>query len=158
MITIRPATTDDRQAIRTVIRESFLVSYVHFLPEERIELSLKNDRAGEIARDDGPDFTIAEVNGTPAGVMLLKDNFVEHLWAHPDFMGQGVGTALLEHAEREVRGRGHEQLALECFEKNTKSLGFYKSKGFVQERTYEAKDYMPGFYTCRMVKELRENS
>jgi len=155
MITIRSATAEDKQTIRNVIRESFLSSYVHFLPKERIEQSIRNDRAGEIARNEGHLFTIAEMNGTPAGVMLLKDNFVEQLFTHPDFMGVGVGSALLEHAENQAREKGHDRLTLNCFADNEKALAFYKAKGFTIEKSVEEKNHMPGIFNCTLAKNIQ---
>ncbi|WP_187170590.1 GNAT family N-acetyltransferase [Salidesulfovibrio onnuriiensis] len=154
MITLRPATAEDEQTIRTILRESFLDSYVHFMPREHIERSIRNDRAGEIARKQGLQFTIAETDGAPGGVMLLSGDFIEFLFTHPEHMGKGLGTALLESAEQRVREQGHKRLTLNCYKENHKAQDFYRSRGFVIEKTFEDKDSMPGIYNCFLAKQL----
>lgn len=154
MITLRPANRDDETTIREIIQTSFLDSYARFLPKEFIQKSLKNNRCAEIAREDGPRFTIAEVNGAPAGVMLAKGDHVEQLWIRPESMGKGIGSALLQAAEAQARKTGHARLTLDCFEKNENALGFYAARGFTVEKTYENKDSMPGIYNCFLTKPL----
>ncbi|BCS88186.1 GNAT family N-acetyltransferase [Pseudodesulfovibrio sediminis] len=154
MIAIRPATAEDQRVIRDIILQSLLASYAHFLPASFIDKTIENDRAGEIARNDGIRFAIAEQEAVPAGVMLLKENYVDHLWTHPNFMGQGVGSALLDHAAQVAAKAGHDRLTLDCFEKNVTALAFYRARGFALEKTYEAK-ILPGENACFLVKDLR---
>ncbi|AMK10836.1 GNAT family N-acetyltransferase [Pseudodesulfovibrio indicus] len=154
MIVLRPSLDGEEPLIEDIIRRSMLASYAHFLPADRFQRILDLDRPGTVARENGPNFLIAEVDGTPAGVMLLKGDYVDHLWAAPDFMGCGVGTALLAHAEELAAKAGHERLVLDCFEKNVNALAFYRARGFVVERTYDSTTYLAGEMTCRLGKDL----
>ena len=154
MIRIRSATAKDESLIASIIRASMLASYAHFLPAHQFQKVLDMDRPGQVARADAVLFVVAEVDAVPAGVMLLKGNYVDHLWAHPDFMGQGVGSVLLGHAERLAAEAGYDRLTLDCFKKNKKALAFYRARGFTLKSTYEANDYLPGEPTCSLVKDL----
>ncbi len=154
MITIRQTVAADATAIRDIIRESFMSSYVRFLPREFVHQTLKSGRFAEIARDDGQECVIGEVDGAPAGVLLLRGEYVEQLWIHPDHMGKGVGGALLRHAAVQAANNGHPCLTLNCFKRNANALGFYLAKGFVVDYEYTAKDYAPGERVCFMVKRL----
>jgi putative acetyltransferase len=56
----------------------------------------------------------------------LLGNLIGGLFTHPDHQGKGHGRALIEH----VRGR-FDPVLVEVFEANEKSIGFYRSCGFV---------------------------
>lgn len=154
MIFLRPALPGEVPLIETIIRRSMQASYAHFLPAHQFQRILDMDRPGTVARENAPDFLLAEWDGSPAGAMLLKGDYLDHLWAAPDFMGRGVGTALLAHAEELAAGAGHDRLVLDCFEKNAKALAFYHARGFAVERTYESTSYLTGEMVCRLGKDL----
>jgi ribosomal protein S18 acetylase RimI-like enzyme len=59
-------------------------------------------------------------------------------------MGQGVGSALLDHAVDRARRAGFDRLTLDCFEKNEKALAFYRARGFTVVRAYVADNYLAG--------------
>lgn len=154
MITIRQANAADEAIVRDIIRDSFLASYVLFLPESFTRKSLENDRFAEIAREDGCNCVLAEVDGAPAGVMLRKEDYIEQLWTHPCFMGRGVGSALLRHAAQQAAQAGHNRLTLNCFEKNARALNFYLSRGFTVDTIYTATEYAPGERVCFLIMQL----
>ena len=154
MIVLRPATHADEQLVADIILASMLASYARFLPAHRFQRILDMDRPGQVARTDAARFTVAEANGTPAGILLRKGDYVDHLWVRPEFMGQGVGSALLAHAEERAAKDGFDRLTLDCFEKNKKALAFYRNKGFRVTLTRDAAEYMPGENTCSLVKSL----
>lgn len=155
MIRIRSASAEDEPVIKEIILRSMLASYADFLPAHAFqEKILDADRPGVVARENAPHFHIAEAEGAPAGVILLKDTYVDHLWVHPDFMGRGIGSRLLKHAEKLARAADLDRLTLDCFVKNERAMAFYRARGFTVDDTYEAKHYMPGEYVCFMVKPL----
>jgi ribosomal protein S18 acetylase RimI-like enzyme len=154
MIRIRSATHADEGLVEEIIHASMLASYAHFLQAPLFQTILDQDRPGRVARDNAPRFSVAEADGVAAGIMLLKDNYVDHLWVRPEFMGMGIGSVLLEHAEERAGHAGFDRLILDCFEKNEKALAFYRTRGFTVERISDASEYLPGENACRLSKLL----
>ena len=69
---------------------------------------------------------VAEVDSAIAGVLVLSENSIEHLYVDPDWFAQGLGSALLERAKI-----GHpETLELWTFESNTGAQRFYERHAF----------------------------
>ena len=89
------------------------------------------------------DLFIAELNGSPAGCLLmwtLEDYFAHVRHAHVSVLavtraaeGCGVGRALMAHAERWARERGHARITLSVFEGNTRARALYERTGFAPE-------------------------
>jgi len=106
---------------------------------------------------------IAEVNSTPVGVIhvvVKKQETVKisPLIVSPDYRGSfGIGSMLLEHAERFARGVGARQLYCTVASPNKKALGFFLKKGF--HITGTAKDhYKQGINEHMLYKQLGEDS
>jgi putative acetyltransferase len=154
VIRIRPASAEDEACIAGIIRASMLASYAHFLPAHRFQKLLDMDRPAQVARENAPRFSLAEVDGVPAGTLLLTEEYVDHLWVRPEFMGHGVGGALLDHAADRAREAGLDRLTLNCLARNEKALFFYSAKGFTLDRVYVASDHLAGENVCFMVKPL----
>jgi GNAT superfamily N-acetyltransferase len=75
------------------------------------------------------EFQLAEVDGSVVGMAAIKegDDFLHHLYVHPDYQGQGIGAALLAWAV----GRRPEGIQLWCFQPNAGARRFYERHGFV---------------------------
>ena len=67
------------------------------------------------------------------------DGFLlDNVAVFPDRKGQGIGRALLVHAEQEARTRGHASLYLYTNEKMTENIAMYSRAGYVEyERRQE---------------------
>jgi ribosomal protein S18 acetylase RimI-like enzyme len=91
----------------------------------------------------GTQLFIAELEGRPAGCVLmwtLEDYFSQQWHAHVsviavtrDAEGRGVGRALMEHAERWARDRGHSSLTLSVFAGNQRAQALYERSGYTIE-------------------------
>ncbi|MGN8225047.1 GNAT family N-acetyltransferase [Gracilimonas sp. BCB1] len=71
----------------------------------------------------------------------------------PDYHGEGIGYALLNHAREVAIGKGAERISLEAYADDRKLIDWYKKAGF--ESTELLKDYYEdGKDALRMVWEL----
>lgn len=68
-----------------------------------------------------------DARGALTGFIGLDDNKVEMLFVDPAVKGQGIGRALLDHAQK-LKGR----LEVDVNEQNPLALSFYLKYGFVQ--------------------------
>lgn len=81
---------------------------------------------------DVRDLWLAEVDGHVAGFANLTGSWLDDLYVHPDFAGQGIGTGLLDV----IKGVSPEGFCLWVFETNIPARDFYQRHGLVElERT-----------------------
>lgn len=59
---------------------------------------------------------------------------VRNIYVAPDHRRQGIGTALLKDAERRLRDRGVDRLALEVMAENESARRFYQRHGYTPHR------------------------
>lgn len=82
------------------------------------------------------------VQGHLAGFISvwMPDSFIHHLFIHPEFQRQGVGTLLLEGLPQ----WGHIRYQLKCLTQNEGALAFYRKNGFtrVGSGVSESGDYL----------------
>lgn len=69
---------------------------------------------------------VAEASGIVAGVMADHDCWITMLYVHPNQVGTGIGSALINTAKSNM-----EFIRLWCFQKNTRARAFYERHGFV---------------------------
>jgi ribosomal protein S18 acetylase RimI-like enzyme len=63
---------------------------------------------------------------------------VDNLYVVPDARGDGVGSALLDHAEAQLRERGADALAVEALWDNEGARRLYRNRGYHRHRvTFE---------------------
>jgi ribosomal protein S18 acetylase RimI-like enzyme len=88
---------------------------------------------------------IAQVDGAPAGFLLLLDSlpdevtgedqsFVAYMAVEPELRARGVGAALLARAEDEARRAGVPYISLMVTEENAAARALYERAGYVVER------------------------
>ena len=148
MIAIRAATPHDRAFVLGLADRLADFAHPPWRSEEEI---VGGDRralaeAFDTATADHALF-VAERNGTPAGCLLmwtLEDYFSGERHAHVSVIattreaeGQGVGRALMAHAEQWARERGHSRITLSVFEANRRAQQLYERSGYqVEMRRY----------------------
>lgn len=122
-MTLRPAQPEDASALADIIITARLTMPYVPLDEEGARNFFTNVAPTLYT------FHLATVDSKPAGVAAIKegDDFLHHLYIHPDFHRQGLGTALLNWA----KGERPEGLQLWCFQANAPARAFYERHGFV---------------------------
>jgi GNAT superfamily N-acetyltransferase len=73
------------------------------------------------------DVWVVVEDGEIIGLLVLEPGWVDHLYLEPSRTGEGIGTALLDHAKREQP----DALDLWAFRSNTGARRFYERHGFV---------------------------
>jgi putative acetyltransferase len=114
---IRRATADDVEKIVAIFEPSFAL--LDFLPkphthDENLQFF------GRCVRD-------GETHMLGRGFAILQDDWLTHLYVHPDEIGTGVGHALFEHVKT-LRPEGFQ---FWVFQQNDRARRFYESHGAV---------------------------
>ena len=78
------------------------------------------------------------------------------LYAHPDAWSQGVGRALIGHAEDALRTDGWTSAYLWVLAGNERAIGFYRSRGWVPDGAAKIGEggSVQGLHEQRLVKDL----
>ena len=98
---------------------------------------------------------VAEADGEVAGVLVLAETsdgcLIDNVAVFPSRKGQGIGRALLIHAEQEAKARGHKSIYLYTNEKMSENIAMYVKAGYAEyERRQEE-----GFHRVFLRKALR---
>jgi ribosomal protein S18 acetylase RimI-like enzyme len=136
-MSVRPASTDDIEAVRTVARDSWEVDYPEIMSRETVDeavdrwysheqvrSAVENPRMFLLVaeRDTGPvGFVHAFLNGQ-TGVVL-------RLYVHPEHRGEGIGTRLFEEMRDQLFEHGVERLRAMVLAANDPGSRFYRSLG-----------------------------
>ncbi|WP_395694670.1 GNAT family N-acetyltransferase [Nocardioides sp.] len=130
-LTVRLAGPDDAAAIADL----YTAARVAAVPQMPPALHTNDeDRAWMAARlaDGSHEAWVAERAGRLLGYALVSPVWLDHLFVHPDHLGEGVGTVLLDLV-KSVRPAG---FSLWVFESNAGARRFYARHGLVElERT-----------------------
>ncbi len=99
--------------------------------------------AGELA-DEANRFVIAEVDGTaagyatlhhgdaPEGVVATRPTELRRIYVDKNWLGRGVGPALMERCMDEARDAAADVLWLGVWERNERAIAFYAKSGFTK--------------------------
>ena len=103
-------------------------------------------QASELS-DPGTVFLIAEVEGAPAGYAKLQASpplpgvtgerplELVRFYALKEWIGRGIGPALMQACLAEAEKRGCDTLWLDVWEQNPRARAFYRKWGFVEVGT-----------------------
>src|SRR5258706_4717732 len=121
VLRLRAAVVFDVQAVTTCVK----AAYAHWIPRiGREPWPMLQDYAVVIETEH---VVVAESNGQLAGVLVLSETpdgfLLDNVAVSPEHKGQGVGQALLIHAEREARSRGYSSIYLYTNEKMDENIG-----------------------------------
>ena len=142
---IRPLRADDRDFILSLVPR--LTEFGQVPERDRTAMNARDREVLEHAIDfPSPDtalFVAEDDHGRRAGFIHLTtadDYYSDSTTAHvadvivaADAGGQGIGSALIAHAEQWARDRGFAMLTLNVFMANRKARDLYSRLGFRQE-------------------------
>ncbi|WP_072331876.1 MULTISPECIES: GNAT family N-acetyltransferase [unclassified Paenibacillus] len=118
---IREADKLDYPELRQLYLESRLKSF-HWANAEEMTLD-------DFDRDTIEEYILlAEENSRILGFssLYLPDNFIHNLFVHPDAVGKGIGTQLINNALEKMS----RPVRLKCVSENHRALIFYEKNGW----------------------------
>lgn len=131
---IRAATPADAAALKALARAVIRADYRPFLGNG---VDAWAERHSDPYIDAHlPLMSVAESGGAIAGLVVFSGDLLDLLMVDGSRRGEGLGAALLRHAEEELF-RGHATIRLESFEANTNANGFYLKRGWVEARRFQ---------------------
>jgi ribosomal protein S18 acetylase RimI-like enzyme len=73
---------------------------------------------------------VVESNDCPVAFMAMRNDFIDHLYVHPDYQNQGLGKLLLDYA----RQLSPDHIWLYTLQINMRAREFYERNGFTAEK------------------------
>ena len=132
---LRPATTDDVDAVVAVFHEGWHDVHPGRVPdgltERRTPEAFRARVSARIAETE--ETTVAEVDGTVAGFIMVSDDEAEQVYVDRAFRGSGVAALLLTEAERQIAAAGHDVAFLAVVRGNDRAQAFYARQGWTDE-------------------------
>ncbi len=141
---MRPLEADDKPAVMAILQVT-----PEFKPIEVEVAGELIDAYLEDPKESGYDTLVAEVDGTVVGYICygttpLTVGTWDVYWmaVSRQMQGKGVGRALLEHAEADIKARGGRLIMIE-----TSGTPLYATaQNFYKARRYELAARIPDFY------------
>ncbi|MES3160474.1 MAG: GNAT family N-acetyltransferase [Halorubrum sp.] len=138
---LRAATPDDVEAIREVALASLSASYGHAVEEAILSAAVENwYGAAAVDEDIADPDTVCPVAVVDGAVVAFAESYVvdrrdrvgeiDWLHVHPDHRESGIGSALLEHVEAELRDRDVDSIEGKVLADNEAGTAFYEREGY----------------------------
>jgi len=145
-ITVRLAGTEDAALLAELGAQAFAHAFGPDNTSENMDAYLRRSfgvqiQAAELA-DPETRFLVAEIGGEAVGYARLREgeappaisgaNPIEigRFYARPDWIGRGVGAALMRACLEHARQRGKDRVWLDVWERNQQGRAFYTRWGF----------------------------
>ncbi|MFJ3261282.1 GNAT family N-acetyltransferase [Pseudomonas sp. NPDC086581] len=153
-ILIRRAEPADTDAILRILRETYETTWKPELSAEAIARFESSAHTAAYVRARLAHFEVACLGGEVAGLLDWRDDFIDALHVSPRHQRQGIGAALLRHAEGIIAGAGHAEVRLETDTFNRQACSFYRRHGYHELDRYPDEEWQSGFTTLLMGKSL----
>ncbi|MFC6753829.1 GNAT family N-acetyltransferase [Halorubrum tibetense] len=138
---LRAATADDVESIRDVALASLTASYGHAVDEGVLAGAVENwYGAADVGDDIADPDTVCPVAVVDGGVVAFAESYVvdrrervgeiDWLHVHPDHRDSGIGSALLERVEAELRERDVDSIEGKVLVDNEAGTAFYEREGY----------------------------
>lgn len=130
---------DDFAAIRKIYENSWKYAYKDIIPMEWMESRPKEKWGGNINRNGRTEIIAlcdSKIVGTASFGTSRWERFKDYgeivtIYLLPEYIGQGIGSALIEHCISELKLLGFKNILLWVLEENIRARKFYEKHGFV---------------------------
>ena len=127
-LSFRLAEAKDSNALFTIRQRAILGIAASMMDSEDARCwAMRLERHGMAERMARMEIWVAEARGAIVGWVGIEQGWLENLYRDPDPAWRGVGSALLAHAERLMRGRGYRVVGLKSA---ASAVCFYQRHGY----------------------------
>jgi ribosomal protein S18 acetylase RimI-like enzyme len=135
-VALRKASARDAAAVADIWQQGWQDGHLGHVPQELVDVRTEESfrsRAAARVRDT----TVAIVDRSVAGFVMVVDDEVEQVYVAAHHRGAGVAQALMAEAERQVRANGHGTAWLAVAVGNARARAFYERVGWADEGEFE---------------------
>ncbi|HEY4940991.1 MAG TPA: GNAT family N-acetyltransferase [Rhizomicrobium sp.] len=151
---IRPAVEGDIPALKSILRNSWLVTWAPELAFETVQRFAATDPAGQYAQGKWREFIVAEDDGALLGMFHIEGDHLHAIHLDPRRKRRRIGSALMDDVERRI-ALNHRQATLEVRAFNIGAIAFYRQRGWLQRgAAYPGTECGEPCETLEMVKTL----
>ncbi|RUO98927.1 GNAT family N-acetyltransferase [Hyphomicrobium sp.] len=154
---LRPFLPADAMALRDLFAQSIdELTVDDYDEDQRIAWAASAEDAAEFRSRLGQALTlVVQLDGEYLGFGSLKDNkTIDMLYVHPDYAGEGVGTALAEALEKIARARGAEAVTVDA---SDTAVPFFERRGYVATQRNSVPRDDQWLSNTTMIKRLAES-
>ena len=142
---LRPFLPADTMALRDLFAQSIEeLTAEDYDEDQRLAWISTAEDADAFAKRLGSMLTlVVQLDGIYLGFTSLKDNkTIDMLYVHPDYAGEGIGTALVDALEKIAAARGTETLTTDA---SDTAVTFFERLGYVQTSAIPFRSTSSGF-------------
>lgn len=88
-----------------------------------------------------PQTTVALVDGSVAGFVMVAKDELEHIYVDRQYRGLGIANRLLKEAEAQIAALGYSEAWLAVVASNTRARAFYARQGWLDRGSYDHHAY-----------------
>jgi ribosomal protein S18 acetylase RimI-like enzyme len=140
LILLRAATAEDAPRVAAIWCAGWRDGHLGGVPDELIAARTPesfHSRAGERVRDT----TVATVDGSVAGFIMVVRDEVEQVYVAAEHRGRGVAQMLLTTAEKQVADNGFAEAWLAVVASNARARAFYARAGWIDQGLFDYQAY-----------------
>ncbi|WP_423414584.1 GNAT family N-acetyltransferase [Hyphomicrobium sp. B1] len=154
---LRPFLPADAMALRDLFAQSIdELTVDDYDEDQRLAWAASAEDAAEFrARLAAALTLVVQLDGEYLGFGSLKDNkTIDMLYVHPDYAGEGVGTALADALEKIAGARGAEAVTVDA---SDTAVPFFESRGYVATQRNSVPRDDQWLSNTTMIKRLAES-
>lgn len=131
-VLLRPATASDAPEVAAIWCSGWRDGHLGGVPDELVAVRTP-ESFQKRAADRVGDTTVAAIDGSVAGFIMVIADEVEQVYVAAEHRGTGVAQLLLKAAEDQVARNGFEQAWLAVVTSNARARRFYARAGWIDQ-------------------------
>ena len=131
-LTLRNARSGEAEALAQLQEESAVAGFSNVFPPGRYPFPRQEvlESWRELLARDDVATVVADDAGELLGFAVVRLEWLERLYTHPDAWGRGVGSRLHDESLRLARELGSTRCSLWVLEANERARSFYERRGW----------------------------